>query len=602
MEEYEDDAYVNDVKWEHTVDIQNAIGRGRLFSNPNVVAQPKADGWPITLRFLKEIWSIDPADSWDDFVERAQKYVASGRLYKEEVNYKLEVGHKLAAVRDALQAAPPVLDGWQNDLKGALGGENNLIDWRARGQFERWLDEHPDDALNAMTSLWKPVTQAVATRFQMLAYHLRPVLQLSARVNFVSVLLMGLNAKDYPPYRWSPFSHAYLRTGYPQPEGQSTEGKIYEHALGFLDRFIEEAGHRGLVLANRLEAQSVVWALTREGDRIVPPRPEPERPERVTPPDLQSLAADLYLDVEDVPFLEEIATLLDEKKQVIFQGPPGTGKTYVARALAKHLAGAAGSVELVQFHPSYAYEDFVQGFRPAPVNGQIGFVLKDGPLLSAANRARNEPGAKHFLIIDEINRANLGKVLGELYFLLEYRNEKIRLQYQEEGAEPFSLPPNLYIIGTMNTADRSIALVDLALRRRFSFKEFDTGKEPIKGLLRRWLDANGLSEMLEVADVVDRANAKLANGRSEDRHAAIGPSYFMPKDLGLTEERARRIWKHDVLPYIEERLYGQHDRLGEFDYDALLREARPSGEGENAAEQNDGDAGDEDDSAGNAAG
>ena len=291
---------------------------------------------------------------------------------------------------------------------------------------------------------------------------------------------------------------------------------------------------------------------------------------------LNSVATDLLLPTS---FLNEITTLLDEKKQVIFQGPPGTGKTYVARALAKHLAGSEERVTFVQFHPSYAYEDFIQGFRPRADGGQLGFELRDGPLRSAARQAAKDEEAKHFLIIDEINRANLGKVLGELYFLLEYRKEKIRLQYSDEE---FSLPENLYIIGTMNTADRSIALVDLALRRRFSFVEFDTSEEPIKGLLRRWLNAN-VPDMEWVADIVDRANQRL-----DDRHAAIGPSYFMKP--GLTEKRARRIWKYDVLPYIEERLYGQHDHLGEFDFDTL----RSGGTGESAAEQSDADAGDED--------
>ena len=104
--------------------------------------------------------------------------------------------------------------------------------------------------------------------------------------------------------------------------------------------------------------------------------------------------------------------------------------------------------------------------------------MSEGPLLRAAGQARREPNAKHFIIIDEINRGNLAKVFGELYFLLEYRDEGIRLQYSDDL---FSLPPNLYIIGTMNTADRSIALVDLALRRRFAFVEFDVGKEPVNG-------------------------------------------------------------------------------------------------------------------------
>ena len=276
-------------------------------------------------------------------------------------------------------------------------------------------------------------------------------------------------------------------------------------------------------------------------------------------PDIRALAAELYLTAD---FLQNIELLLEEKKQVIFQGPPGTGKTYVARKLARHLAGSDDRVDLVQLHPSYAYEDFVQGFRPLLSDGQPGFELMDGPLLEAARRARGEPDEKHFLLIDEINRGNVAKVFGELYFLLEYRDEKIRLQYQRNSGKTFELPDNLYIIGTMNTADRSIALVDLALRRRFNFVEFHPDEDPIKGLLWRWLREKAPS-MAWVADVVDRANEKLR----DDRHAAIGPSYFMKEDLD--EDAVRRIWKHSVLPYIEELLFGQGDRLGEFDLEEL---------------------------------
>ena len=285
-----------------------------------------------------------------------------------------------------------------------------------------------------------------------------------------------------------------------------------------------------------------------------PPAPKP-------PSDLQTLADKLLFDVE---YLHEIEKLLDDKRQVIFQGPPGTGKTYVARELANCLSGSKERVRLVQFHPSYAYEDFVQGYRPALVSGQPGFKLTNGPLLEAAERARAE--AKHFLVIDEINRGNLSKVFGELYFLLEYRDEEMRLLYADEL---FSLPDNLYIIGTMNTADRSIALVDLALRRRFHFVEFHPNTPPVQGLLRRWLEQNAPA-MSWVADIVDHANEKL-----DDQQAAIGPSYFM-KD-GLNEEMLRLIWKHNVRPYIEEHLYGEHDRLGEFDLDTLRREAEQDG-------------------------
>ena len=269
-----------------------------------------------------------------------------------------------------------------------------------------------------------------------------------------------------------------------------------------------------------------------------------------------ALAKKLYLPAD---FLTEINTLLEDKQQVIFQGPPGTGKTYVAQELAEHIAGSPERVTLVQFHPSYAYEDFVQGYRPDSADdGQLTYTLRDGPLLRAAKAATE--GGKHFLIIDEINRGNLAKVFGELYFLLEYRDQEINLQYSDN---PFRLPENLYIIGTMNTADRSIALVDLALRRRFYFVEFHPDQPPIRGLLRRYLSEKSPG-MGWVADVVDRANAILSN----EPHAAIGPSYFMKP--GLDEADVRRIWKYGVLPYIEERLFGQDAaRLAEFDLDRV---------------------------------
>lgn len=284
-----------------------------------------------------------------------------------------------------------------------------------------------------------------------------------------------------------------------------------------------------------------------------------------------ALSRQLFLG--DESFLKDVATLIEEKKQVIFQGPPGTGKTYVAQALAEFLAGSTDRVTLVQFHPSYAYEDFVQGYRPILLEGKAGFELREGPLLQAARAASAETQAKHFLVIDEINRGNLAKVFGELYFLLEYRDRRMRLQYSDEG---FSLPDNLYIIGTMNSADRSIALVDMALRRRFYFVEFHPNKEPVKGLLRRYLKGNSLETMEWVADAVDRANEQLG----DDRHAAVGPSYFMKQNLN--DAMVKRIWEHGVLPYLEERLFGQgNDRMSDFGLDKLRQIAPPDEPAEN---------------------
>ena len=303
----------------------------------------------------------------------------------------------------------------------------------------------------------------------------------------------------------------------------------------------------------------------------------------VEQPDLQALADKTYL---PVTFLKNIETLLKEKRQVIFQGPPGTGKTYVAQALAKCLAWSKERVTLVQFHPSYAYEDFVQGFRPARTegNGQVKFELRDGPLPQAAERAREdkeaaekkgEPAPKHYLIIDEINQGNIAKVFGELYFLLEYRDSEMHLQYSDK---PFSLPENLYVIGTMNTADRSIALVDLALRRRFYFVEFHPDDEPVKSVLRKWLTTKAPG-MEWVAGVVEQANDRL----KDDLHAAIGPSYFMKEDLD--EAAVERIWKHSVLPYIEERRFGGGERAEDFSLDEMRRADSSSSPPEDGGEQ-----------------
>ena len=233
---------------------------------------------------------------------------------------------------------------------------------------------------------------------------------------------------------------------------------------------------------------------------------QPETPAAELVDPLVEAAEDLLL---DRAFLDDIKDLLQETKQVIFYGPPGTGKTFVAQRLAEALAGDPARTMLVQFHPSTSYEDFFEGFRPLPAaDGGIAYALHDGPLRIMAAAAESDPSHTYVLVIDEINRAQLQKVLGELFFLLEYRDRQVRPLYRPD--EPFSLPANLWLIGTMNTADRSIALVDAALRRRFQFVPFaldERADNPIAGLLRRWLRAN--SEPEWVADLVDQVNQEL---------------------------------------------------------------------------------------------
>jgi MoxR-like ATPase len=276
-------------------------------------------------------------------------------------------------------------------------------------------------------------------------------------------------------------------------------------------------------------------------------------PVRLTVPGVRSeLAADLHLRQS---FLDDAVDLLREKQQVIFYGPPGTGKTWIALELAKELTRDGGTVDTVQFHPSYSYEDFIGGYRPAEDGaGGVRYQLTDGPLRRIASRAATDLGHPHLLIVDEINRGNIPKIFGELLFLLEYRRRDVRLQYWPE--EPFSLPPNLFLIGTMNTADRSIALVDAALRRRFYFVEFSPVKPPVSEVLRRWLDEHGLDS--EPARLLERLNREIG-----DDDFCIGPSYFMNKEG--EQPNLDRIWEKAIMPLLHEHYYGTDwdpDRFG----------------------------------------
>ncbi|MFE5967987.1 DUF4357 domain-containing protein [Streptomyces sp. NPDC056463] len=272
------------------------------------------------------------------------------------------------------------------------------------------------------------------------------------------------------------------------------------------------------------------------------------RRELELPDPTDDLAAELL--VHDTAWLREVRDLLWDERQLVLYGPPGTGKTYLALKLAEFLGGGPEQVKLVQFHPSYAYEDFFEGFRPQedPQTREVAFRLTAGPLRELADLASREGNrhVPHFLIIDEINRANLAKVFGELYFLLEYRNKSVRLTY---SGDDFALPPNLFVIGTMNTADRSIALVDAAMRRRFAFVELSPRTEPTSGLLCRWLTRAG-------RDSEPAALLEALNSRIDDADFRIGPSYLMKKGV-YREGGLERTWRTKILPLLEEHHYGE---------------------------------------------
>ncbi|RAJ44772.1 5-methylcytosine-specific restriction protein B [Kitasatospora sp. SolWspMP-SS2h] len=341
------------------------------------------------------------------------------------------------------------------------------------------------------------------------------------------------------PVEWQPGGHPYDELPEGLQQKLSAQHEVVE--LTSVQALIDGLGLTDEDLAAEAEAADVDPSVELP---VVTARRELELPEPT-----KELADDLL--VHDAAWLGELRDLLWDERQLILYGPPGTGKTFLALKLAEFLGGGPEQVKLVQFHPSYAYEDFFEGFRPQEdrETREVAFRLTAGPLRELADLASREGNQHipHFLIIDEINRANLAKVFGELYFLLEYRNKSVRLTY---SGDDFALPSNLFVIGTMNTADRSIALVDAAMRRRFAFVELSPRIEPTRGLLRRWLTAQDAQDG-EPADLLDALNARI-----DDPDFRIGPSYLMKKGVyragGLD-----RTWRTKILPLLEEHHYGE---------------------------------------------
>jgi 5-methylcytosine-specific restriction enzyme B len=528
-------------------------------------------------------WQPDTS-RWGQFIHWAARFYNRPEFDKTERDYKLVIAERLGAARDAVAAG----EGWFKLLKSAFAKPNNLTSFWVHNPFLHWCETESEAARDALLALWSADGD--------LAERIRAFLQRvpdeaaqgrGRRTSIVSFLLMGVDAGQYPVYQTRGYNKAIDLVEYGRAPREAAEAETYLHALAFLDELAEQASSRGLDLRDRLDAQSVQWCVVQwpidddelpltekerdalrryRGGEVVDeddqPSEEASEEREDAARDLDKLAKELLIDAS---WLRTIQRLLEDKGQVIFYGPPGTGKTYVAQELAGALASDGGTVEIVQFHPAYAYEDFIEGYRPTLLKGgNPGFERRSGPLRRIAEAAASTPEATHVLIIDEINRGNVAKIFGELYFLLEYRRRSITLQY---STERFSLPENLWIIGTMNTADRTIALLDAALRRRFHFVPFFPDEPPIDGLLREWLGRNK-PEMTWVADAVEHVNRRLA-----DRDLAIGPSHFLRDDL--SEEWVELIWRHSIHPYIQEQFFGEPDRWAEFEL-ARVRTAMAS--------------------------
>ena len=326
----------------------------------------------------------------------------------------------------------------RRSFKRGIGG--NLIFSIEQAKLRDWIDESSDDSLLALQALWTRDESSFSERIRDFC-SLLPRSASSgpgSRTAVAAVLLMGLDAEQFPPFRVRVFDPAYDQVGYGRAAQGADEAEIYEHALGFLDRFMEEASRRGLELRHRLDAQSVVWAVERkrgeppvddhEGAESEEHDPDMSSLEEMThtpAPPVQELEIPYSLDdiISDGCFLEYgrlqgMQERLRSRKNLILQGPPGTGKTWLAKRLAYALIGSRSErrVRPFQFHPNLSYEDFVRGWRPS---GDGRLALVDGPFLQAIRDAGKEPSLDFVVVIEEINRGSPAQIFGEMLTLLE---------------------------------------------------------------------------------------------------------------------------------------------------------------------------------------
>ncbi len=303
--------------------------------------------------------------------------------------------------------------------------------------------------------------------------------------------------------------------------------------------------------------------------RLVQPSPEWEKIKPLFAPDLpgedgEASAIPPHRRVADSSFLsveesQELLNLLRTKRNLILQGAPGTGKTYLARHIAKALTAGGHDPEkqweLVQFHQSYGYEDFIEGFRP---DHEGKFKIRDGIFKTFCRRATSDPESTYVFIIDEINRGNLSRILGELMVLLEHdkRDPEFAMQLAYSGNEDdcFYVPANVLILGLMNTADRSLAVVDYALRRRFGF--YTLPPRYATSDFADHLSDMGISDqcVARINSIMTSLNTEIANSKALGRGFVIGHSFFCPRESVIQDEDAwvNQVLQYEIKPLLEE--------------------------------------------------
>lgn len=321
---------------------------------------------------------------------------------------------------------------------------------------------------------------------------------------------------------------------------------------------ISEWEHPGKSVAKRLTditpytdyIEKLITIFTPDELDDVDTQPEVDYPEYSS----ADFLSDVYMSEQDY---ETLVNVLKMKKNIILQGAPSVGKTFTAKRLAYSIIGAKNPdrVQMIQFHQSYSYEDFIEGYRPT----ENGFTIKKGSFYKFCKLAEDDDENDYFFIIDEINRGNLSKIFGELFMLIEKDKRGIELQllYSDEN---FSVPPNVYIIGMMNTADRSLAMLDYALRRRFSFFTMKPGFNTIG--FQTYQDSLKSDAFKKLISCIKQLNSKIAADISLGEGFCIGHSYF----CGLTAKTATvqtltSIIEYELIPLLKEYWFDEPEKI-----------------------------------------
>ena len=507
--------------------------------------------------------------AWDSYLAAARERY---EIIDESERYKLVLADKLRESREALLHG---YRGWPKLVRGAVRHkDNNIIYHLNQSKLMVWVESNVAEARDALSAMWSHEDRTTSNRIRSfddgLPASVFPRTAVGTRLNVAAYLMMGIDPQRYPPYQKKLFEAASRRLGHPASTANDVAGE-YEHFIAFLERVLHEVQKRGMDRPRtRLDAQSVVWHLQRFESSRQPsrkPTPQPVSPPRLPPP---------------VPVRHPLNTIL--------YGPPGTGKTWhtVNRAVAivenrevdevkqENRSAVkdrfdeyrrAEQVEMVTFHQNTTYEDFVEGIRPVltdPGNdtatassehsdaGDVRYEMSQGVFRRMAKRAADDTDKRYVLIIDEINRGNIARIFGELITLIEDskrvgKPDEARVTLPGSKTD-FGVPANLHVLGTMNTADRSIALLDTALRRRFVFEEMmpDPSHRDIA------TDVDGVN-CRKLLSAINRRIAVLL-----DREHQIGHTYFMRVD---TLEALSSTFRHRIMPLLQEYFYDDWEKI-----------------------------------------